>query len=118
MTWEWSHTNEAYAYAESQVRAQRREWLEVVFAEWRANQSNRGRQDYVCGERFDNRRYERALAFAKNPEVAEEQLADFIWERMSEQAHCTNGGHQAHACPFGCVPHLVDFGPASEPDEV
>lgn len=100
--WEWSHTQEAYAHARAEVAAQSREWLEVVFAEWHAQAD---RSEFDGG--FDETKYEAALAQAKA--LPEDTLADFIWDKMSEQAHCTNGGWAAHSCPYGCGCHLVRF---------
>ena len=34
MTWEWSHTDEAYAAVHEQLLAKPREWLIEVYAEW------------------------------------------------------------------------------------
>lgn len=36
MAWEWSHTPEAYANAEANIRAKDRKWLETVYGEWHA----------------------------------------------------------------------------------
>lgn len=106
MTWSWSHTQEAYQYCYEQVQKKPREWLEVVFAEWEAHTDP---EDCVS---FDEERYEEALKRAKD--LPEDVLADYIWERMSEQADCTNGGWEAHACPYGCGPHLVPFSDEEE----
>jgi hypothetical protein len=108
MAWEWSHTEEAYAAVEHNIRQQPREWLEVVFAEWRAAQDNKGNVQ-TGTHNFNQKKYERALAYAKNPEVTNERLADFIWEKANELRICTNGGWQAWCCPSGCGCHLVPF---------
>lgn len=115
MAWSWSHTQEAYDYAEQQIRAQPREWLEVVFAEWRAQQGKRGQQS-DDNNLFNERKYNRALAYAKQ-HMSRQQLADYIWKKAEELRTCTNGGWQAYACPYGCGPHLVRFSPEEEPDE-
>lgn len=99
MVWSWSHTNEAYDNAEQNVRSQSREWLEVVYAEWEARIGD--------SDDMNQRKYDRALKKAKT--LDDETLADYIWEKMSEQANCENGGFQAWACPYGCGPHLVSF---------
>lgn len=98
MAWEWSHSTEAYAAVEKNIRSQERSWLEVVFAEWMA-----GRED------FDQEKYDRALVYAKRPEVESSFLADAICERTQEQATCENGGFRAWCCPYGCVGHMVSF---------
>lgn len=105
MAWSWSHTQEAYANAEANLRNQLRDWLEIVYAEWRANQVKGGAQGQ--DEEFCNRRYERALKYAKQPEITNDELANFIWERMENLATCTDGGWNAWCCPYGC--HTVPF---------
>ncbi len=107
MSWEWSHTVEAYSYAQEQVQKQERSWLEVVFAEWEALDS---REDFEDG--FNEEKYNAALLHAK--ELPDDVLADFIWEKMEALATCTNGGWEAHCCPFGCGCHMVPFGPDKE----
>lgn len=109
MAWSWSHTNEAYADAEANLRRLPKEELEVIFAEWRAAQEKGGAIDR-CHAAFNERKYNRALAYAK--QLDDETLADFIWEKASEQATCDNGGWNAWTCPHGC--HTVPFSPEDE----
>lgn len=105
MAWSWSHTQEAYANAEQNLRDMPREDREIIFAEWRAAQGKGGLiHDHNA---FDNRKYERALAYAKN--MDDECLSDFIWEHASEYATCDNGGFNAWMCPSGCGCHCVSF---------
>lgn len=108
MAWEWSHTGEAYQNVEANIKAKPREWLEVVFAEWRAAQDKRGIPQ-TGTHNFDERKYNRALAYAKRPEITDEWLAQFIWERTEELRTCENGGWKAWACPSGCGCHLIPF---------
>ena len=96
--WEWSHSNEAYANAQHNVEHKPKEWLDVTYAEWKANDGED--DDY-----FNEDKYWPALKEAT--ELTDDVLADYIWERMSEQAHCSNGGHLAYCCPYGC--HTVPF---------
>lgn len=98
MAWEWSHTNEAYDNAYQQVCAQDSAWLEVVYAEWQV------------ADGWDEERYEAALSEAAI--LTDDVLADYIWEKMSEQRTCDNGGHNAWCCPDGC--HTVPFDPVEE----
>lgn len=100
MAWSWSHTAEAYENACENVHNRDRAWLEVVYAEWHACQS-----PSEDSEEFNQRKYNTALRRAKK--LPTDVLADYIWERMSEYATCTNGGYEAYACPYGC--HLVSF---------
>lgn len=113
MSWSWSHTSEAYENVRRQIESQPREWLETVWSEWVAA---------VPDERFginfhadlDLRKYELALVRAKRK--TDEQLAEFIWNKTESLATCTNGGHEAHCCPFGCGCHFVPFDAPAEVD--
>jgi hypothetical protein len=108
MTWSWGHTAEAYTNARNNVFRKPREWLAVVFAEWRAAQNKHG--VVTDHNSFNRRKYDRALVWASNPDnIDDESLADQIWTWMEEQADCDNGGWQAHSCPSGCPCHYVTF---------
>lgn len=113
MAWEWSHTNEAYHAAERNLRKQSLKWLRVVYCEWAANSPRKpydpDDEDYESG--FDIKVYNETLAHLKKgkPSLTKEELADYIWERMSDQSTCENGGFEAWACPFGCGCHLISF---------
>lgn len=104
MAWSWSHAQEAYVAAEQNLRELDKETLEVIYAEWRAARKH-GATDPID---FDERKYNRALKYAKEQDA--ETLADFIWEKASEQATCDNGGFNAWLCPYGCGCHTVSFG--------
>jgi hypothetical protein len=107
MAWEWSHTGEAYENVHARLSLMPREWLNTVFAEWRAAQGKGGTiSDH---EKFNERKYERALAWVSAGNMTDEQLVEFIWERMEELRTCTNGGWEAYACPSGCGCHLIPF---------
>lgn len=112
MAWSWSHTDEAYATAERNLRALSKETLEIIFAEWRAAQDRHG---VVDEQLLANRKYARALEHAKT--LPADVLADFIWEKASAQATCDNGGFAAWMCPYGCGPHCVSFSDPGESDE-
>jgi hypothetical protein len=111
MAWSWSHTQQAYAEAEDNLRNLSKEALEIIFAEWRAAQGKHGVIDPVCPN-FSERKYDRALKHAKT--LPDDVLADFIWEKASEQATCDNGGFEAWMCPHGCGPHCVSFNPPED----
>jgi len=108
MTWEWSHSPEAYADAKRNLEEKDSDWLRTVYAEWKAHTS---REDDEWA--FNEEKYKAALAEANT--LTDEQMINFIWEQMSELANCTNGGHEAHCCPFGC--HMVPFHYQGEDDE-
>ena len=73
MAWSWSHTQQAYADAEENLRNLPKETLEIIFAEWRAAQGKHGVIDPVSPD-FNERKYERALKHAKT--LAHDTLAD------------------------------------------
>lgn len=106
MTWEWSHTAEGEAAVQENINRKPREWLEVVWAEWVAAIPH---PKYGIGysAELNNKKYEKALIRAKKK--TDEQLAEFIWEKTSQLRQCTNGGWEAHCCPFGCGCHMVGF---------
>ena len=101
MAWSWSHTDGAYINARENLNNLDREKLEVIFAEWKGKQAK--------WDNLHKHKYEKALVKAKT--LPDDVLADFIWDKMEEQALCTNGGHEAHCCPFGCGCHMVSFSP-------
>lgn len=103
MTWEWSHTLEAYDDARKNLEELPREVLEVIYSEWIA--SYRG--PYSRTE-LHERKYQQTL-HGRAKRLTDAQLIEFIWQRASEQRDCTNGGHMAHLCPFGCSCHAVPF---------
>ena len=104
MAWEWSHTDQAYAAAESNIRDLSRAELLTILREW-------AHRDRVDGDIL------RVRLGAKRPggfrlpvgmrQLATDALADIVWERASELRTCTSGGHDAYVCPYGC--HMVSF---------
>src|SRR4051794_20203960 len=112
MTWEWSHTTEAYMAVRTNIENQPREWLEVVWAEWVALTPD---PDDRWHDRMDLRRYAKACVRAKSK--AREYLVEFIQRKTEELRLCTNGGWEAHCCPFGCGCHMVPFDVEQTADE-
>jgi len=111
MAWSWSHSRQAYADAEENLRNLPKETLEIIFAEWGAAQ---GKGGIIRNHNdFNSRKYDRALKHAKT--LPDDVLADFIWEQASEYATCDNGGFNAWMCPSGCGCHCVSFSPSDEP---
>lgn len=114
MAWEWSHTNEAYENARQNVRDLPRAELLTILREWAYH--DREEQDTL---RFsasrpqvwtDSQGKTRVRGFRLPNGVrrlATDELADLVWERMEDHRTCSNGGHEAYACPDGC--HTVSF---------
>jgi hypothetical protein len=89
MTWEWSHTPEAYADAEQNLRNLPIDELRIIWAEWcAASRDEWGNWD--CNE-FDSYAFHKYLNHAEG--LSAEALVRDIWDRASELRSCTNGGH-------------------------
>ena len=104
MSWEWSHTVEAYETAYNNLHALPRVELNVIYAEILAT---RQKTRYTGDPEFRQNRYPKCLAFAESL-LADDIIADAIWEFAEELRTCDNGGYNAHVCPYGC--HTVSFG--------
>ena len=104
MAWSWSHTAEAYDNAWQNIAELPKETLDVIYAEWKARTFD-GEPDCEECERFNERRYDRALRHASA--LSAVVLAEVIWDNAEEQATCDNGGFNAWVCPYGC--HTVSF---------
>jgi len=106
MAWSWSHSGEAYSNAFQNVRNKDRKWLSTVFAEWEAQE----------GGELNEQKY--AVAELKAATLPNDILADYIWGKMEAQSLCSDGGHEAWCCPFGCGPHTVPFDVEAESAEI
>jgi hypothetical protein len=81
MAWAWSHTDEAYGYAQEQLHKLPRETLLEIAGEW-------------CIALNVPHKQRLALLDRSN-----EALADWIWEQASSWEHgrnCSNGGHELY----------------------
>lgn len=117
MAWEWSHTQEAYEKGRKNLAKQSITELLVIKAEWEATTWEE--EDTFHGERsLDIDKYNKAMArlqakhrMARRADVdvktLKEQYANEIWEKAEKLRTCTNGGHEAWVCPYGC--HRVDW---------
>lgn len=107
MSWEWSHTQEAYAAVSQNIYALPDDKLAVIWAEWRAAEP---RGDYGDVD-LNLHRYRRELrrAYSWLRRDRRDELANEVDARTSELATCTNGGWKAWCCPFGCGCHMVPF---------
>lgn len=116
MAWEWSHCHSAYEDARRNLEKKPLGWLMEVLAEWEASDWE---EERVITD-LDMIGYNLTLDRLKRDDLVDRgfgihfterrrRLADQIWERMEKLRTCTNGGHQAWACPFGCGCHLIPF---------
>ncbi len=114
MAWEWSHTQEAYEKGRKNLAKKSITELLVIRAEWEATTWED--KDTFQGPNLDidkyNKTIERLQALYKmarrsdvDIKTLKEQYANEIWEKAEELRTCTNGGHEAWVCPYGC--HLV-----------
>lgn len=139
MSWSWGHTHEAYENARENLGRLSVKTLIVILAEWRAwiterecsrcelgdavdpncsrcNGTGKERIESSSSSSLDSSKYEaerkELTRLAKCGLIHKDVLVDDIWERASNLATCTNGGHDAWMCPFGC--HMVSFSTFSE----
>lgn len=120
MAWSWSHTHEAYEYAEAELRKLPHETLAEIYAEWKATTYGRDSDEDIAFEErdsfdiahFDAEKYPAILNGALK--LPSDVLAGEIWQHADAQQTCDNGGYNAWMCPYGCMPHCVDFGPQDE----
>jgi len=104
MSWEWSHTSEAYHNAKTNLQSLAKANLEIIYAEWKAYPADARNSSSA---NLNMEIYERELERAKA--LNRDQLVGYIWPLTEQLATCTNGGHLAWCCPFGCQCHMVSF---------
>ena len=109
MSWEWSHTHEAYDIAKQNLELLSKEKLVEIYGEWTAYDAE------------GSHGVDWSLAYAQNTATAEnlshDCLVEYIWDRAVDYRTCTNGGHNAYVCPDGCGCHLVSFSTPEEQEE-
>ena len=116
MSWEWSHTEEAYSDAFKNLCDLDRETLCVIMAEWDTEIFNGG--EYLDG--FYDKRLQQLM---EDKFESCETLARQIWIQCAESQEingqwfgrtCDNGGFNAWMCPHGC--HTVPFSKEEQED--
>jgi len=106
MSWEWSHTTEAYSNCRQNLQKLSNIALLEIWAEWKASKQEGYNWQFNQGKYSKALRKARRLLYRKD---MREALEGNIWEWMAAEATCTNGGWKAWACPYGCGCHLVSF---------
>lgn len=106
MSWEWSHTQDAYDHARSFL-AEKIAFADLVeiAAEWDVHAR--------CEADEDAPAFDHALFAARTAEYqgySQDDLAALVWEKMEGLRTCTNGGHALWGCPYGCECHLIPVG--------
>lgn len=104
MSWSWSHTDEAYSNAETNLRNLPHGDLVEIASEWCAYGQGQ-LDDPDAHEPFDEQTYHEAVR--RFTDLESEDLTDLIWNSASDLATCDNGGFNAWVCPYGC--HTVSF---------
>ncbi len=108
MAWSWSVTVEAMQALRLTIAKQPREWLRVVFAEWKSSPRGFFHPDRYGDAEFDEARYQRALKKAEK--LPDDVLAEKIYELAERLSTCTNGAWEAWCCPHGCTMHMLPWG--------
>jgi hypothetical protein len=114
VAWEWSHTPDAYENGRKNLAKLSISDLIVMKAEWEAISDHN--EETFEGGHLDTDKYNKTMTrlqatyrMARRADVSiatlKEQYANEIWEKAEKLRTCTNGGHEAWVCPFGC--HLV-----------
>lgn len=132
MAWDWSYSADGERCIYRGIEALDARTRRIVYAEWQsyfcwraaAERDSRHEQyDDLCSEHrvvedsqvigvapfaddFDQVAYERELDALAESEFAEHVESDiFCWAK--ERGTCSNGGHEAWICPYGC--HTVEL---------
>lgn len=114
MTWEWSHSPEAYANVRSALQAMPAKELVEIEVEWLAYFDKRVSDEERTHDQPANfRRTEKRQKYweAHCEKMGTEHLANLIYERAENHALCDNGGFDMWVCPYGC--HTVPASPDS-----
>lgn len=110
MTWSWSHTQEGMQNVENAIRELDDDTLAQIYTEWICAIVVKG--EYIFSRSLRDRgAFKTAVNLVENMRA---ELIDFIIDKTNAHAECTNGGHEAHICPFGC--HRVSFD-SDEPND-
>jgi len=98
MAWSWSYSNEGINNIRNQIHAKDREWLEICWAENYAAEpitdEETGEVDHSSEPELNSEKYEEGLQMAS--EMAEDVLADAIFDFACEIATSSNGGWEAY----------------------
>lgn len=110
MSWSWSHTREAYQNTRENLERMAIKDLVVIMAEWDAFEPNEHASSSTS--QLNQDKYEASLLYHQQQVrsgLSKVALVNSIWDKAEQLATCTNGGHMAWMCPFGCTRHMVSF---------
>jgi hypothetical protein len=111
MAWEWSHTQEAYENGRKNLAKQNVTELLTALAEWEATTWED--EEIYQGADLDIDKYNKAMnrlqalhRMSRRSKIdmksLKEKYAEQLWEKAEQLRTCTNGGHEAYVCPYGC----------------
>lgn len=101
MTWEWSHTNEAYDNAYRNLQQFPLGKLQEIWCEIQTFEHCQTNEDY---DNWDDNVYYQQLSKVTDQH---DLLVDWIWEWAANWRQCDNGGALLHLCPYNCGCHKV-----------
>jgi len=107
MAWSWSDYDINRSNVWENIEDFSRDELEVIWAEWVASFNTNKQHPYRGYVQLSIRKYHTALARAKHKMT--DELVEFVQNKTGRLGTCTNGGHMAWCCPFGCAAHMVSF---------
>jgi len=105
MSWEWSHSPEAYEVARRNLYAKPIEDLQVIWAEIESSSKDDEGFYITNTSGLDLDLYKEKLDESKA--IAKDDLAYRIWAFMEQFRTSDNGGFNAWCCPYGC--HTVSM---------
>jgi hypothetical protein len=100
MAWSWSHTQEGYDDARTNLENQKLKWLKECWAEIQATTFD---ENFTA--HFDSEVY--GVKFMEAKHFPGDFIIQDIWDFAETQRTCDNGGFNAWMCPYGC--HTVPF---------
>lgn len=106
MAWSWSHTPDGIQNVLDNISKLSDAQLATIFGEWCASTPGT--------DSFNEKVYHRArkVAYRLIEEGCRDVLIEVVQTRTENLGLCTNGGHYAWVCPYGC--HFVSFSPETE----
>jgi hypothetical protein len=107
MSWEWSHSPEAYANARENLAKLDKVTLRTIYAEIEAAQKDDDGNYKTSSTTLDSTKFN--FQYMESRQLSKAVLVDRIWDFMEEFRTCDNGGHLAWCCPYGCDAHKVSF---------
>jgi len=100
MAWSWNHTEEGIVATRKNLENLPADTIHEIWREI---------QVYKTRDSLENCDAIELPKTANGDTLPVDYLVDDIWEFAAEYATCTDGGHKAYMCPYGCSDHMVSF---------